>query len=78
MPAYEVVLRFAAREEVRLSDQPLAVGQTITVGGREWVAMSEQEAHDSFCTRRFVVVPHNGSTPTNDHDAVASGDRRQR
>ena len=76
MPAFEVVLRDGRRKEVRLSDQRLAMCQTITVDGREWVVASEEEAHDSFCTRRFVVVPHSGSTPNNNRDAVASGGRR--
>lgn len=64
MPAFEVVLRDGPHEEVRLSDQRLVTGQTINVDGREWVMTGEEEAHDSFCTRRFVLVPYGEGSRT--------------
>jgi len=37
MAVYEVVLRFQDREEIRVTDQPLQVGNTFQIGGRRWV-----------------------------------------
>ena len=77
VPAYEVVLPDVAREEVRLSDQPLATGEAIKVDGREWVVTGEEARH-SLCTRRFVVVPRTGSPRNGNQEAIRSADRRRR
>jgi len=37
MAVYEVVLRFQDREEVRVTDQPLHVGNTFQIGGQRWL-----------------------------------------
>jgi hypothetical protein len=36
MPLYELVLCFADREEVRLTDRPPGVGDTLGIDGRRW------------------------------------------
>jgi hypothetical protein len=36
MPLYELVLCFADREEVRLTDRPPGVGDTVSIDGRPW------------------------------------------
>ena len=37
MAVYEVVLRFQDREEVRVTDQPLQVGNSFQIGGQRWL-----------------------------------------
>ena len=36
MAVYEVVLRFDDRDEVRVTDRPLEVGDSVLITGNEW------------------------------------------
>ena len=55
MAVYEVVLRFPDREEVRLTDRPLGVGDTLEINGGDWLVES-QEQHDGPAALRFICV----------------------
>lgn len=55
MAVYEVVLRFQDREEVRLTDRPLDVGNTLAIEGREWFVES-REAKRGRAAARFICV----------------------
>ena len=51
---YELVLRWPDSEEVRLTDQPLAVGDTFQIGYDEWVALAEAPAENPRATARLM------------------------
>ena len=72
MAAFEIVLRDGDREEVRLSDQELELGQLIEINGREWVVTAERRPRDGFCDRRFVLRPHVTSGQEEEPRAPAS------
>ena len=55
MAAYEIVMRFPDREEVRLTDTPLAVGSNVEIAGTEWLVQSE-EAQQGRVLARFICV----------------------
>ena len=56
MPLYEVELRGATRKEERLTDRPLAVGETTRIGGRAWVVATIEPAHAPRNAWRFICV----------------------
>lgn len=50
MALYEVVLCFQDREEVRLTDRPPRVGETVEIGRRRWIV-------ESAVRNRYKCVP---------------------
>ena len=51
---YELVLRYPDREEVRLTDQPVAVGDTFEIDYEEWFVVEENEPENRRATARFL------------------------
>lgn len=55
MPSFEILLRFPdGHEELRLTDIPVAIGQTLTIMGKDWVVVSDRKPSDPRFTARFV------------------------
>jgi hypothetical protein len=55
MAAFEIVLRFPdGREELRLTDVPVALGETLTVLGREWTVVLERDPADVRATAQYL------------------------
>jgi hypothetical protein len=54
MAVYEVVLRFQDREEIRLTDRPLDVGDSVAIGGQRWVVEGREAPRGRFV--RYVCV----------------------
>ena len=54
MPLYEIVLCFPDREEVRLTDSPVTVGERVSISGDEWSVVVEREPEDIRATARFL------------------------
>jgi hypothetical protein len=54
---YEVVLQDGDGDEIRLTDQPFVVGETVELDGRMWLVASAQPAGSQFSERRFVLKP---------------------
>ena len=53
---YEVVRRFADRpDEVRLHDRALTIGNTLTIFGRQWVAVAFEPPVRSDAAARVVL-----------------------
>jgi hypothetical protein len=52
VPLYEFLLEFPDREEVRLSDRAVHVGETTTIQGRRWL-VAERLAVDESEAERF-------------------------
>jgi hypothetical protein len=56
MPLYEVLLRIESREEIRLTDRPYTVGQTLTIDNRAWI-VTDVRPGSRRSPRRFVAEP---------------------
>ena len=56
MPLYELVLCYPEREEVRLGERPLSVGQTFGINYDEWEVIWEREPADQRATACYLCV----------------------
>ena len=54
MPLYELVLRYDDREELRLTDRPPSVGDTLLIGYDEWNVVLEHEPRDALARAAFL------------------------
>ena len=55
MAAYEILLRYDDRDEVRLTDAPLEVGSTIEIGGSAWLVESERARRGKTLARYICI-----------------------
>jgi hypothetical protein len=56
LPLYEIVLRYADHEEVRLTDDPPAVGEEVEIAGRVWVVGEPELVRDLHAEARYVCT----------------------
>jgi hypothetical protein len=56
LPLYEIVLRYDDHEEVRLTDDPPAVGEEVVIAGRVWVVGEPELVHDPRAAARYVCT----------------------
>jgi hypothetical protein len=61
---YEVVLRFADRDEVRLHDRVLGVGSKLHILGREWVGVAFEPPARPDAAARIVLCEETALTQT--------------
>jgi len=54
MPVYEIVLQFADREELRVTDRPVAMGDELEILGKSWTVVGEREPEENRASGRFV------------------------
>jgi hypothetical protein len=54
---YEVILRFEDREEVRLTDRPLEVGDNLRITGSEWLVQRCEPRPERDGARYICVKP---------------------
>jgi len=55
MPLYEVLLQYPDRAELRLTDRPSEVGDTLVAAGKLWYVVGlERETKHVRATARFV------------------------
>ena len=54
MATYELVLWFQGREDVRTTDQPLTVGQTVLIDDIKWLVEAQDLPRDPASTARFI------------------------
>jgi hypothetical protein len=57
MPLYEIVLSFPDREEVRLTDEPVSVGDTIQIDHVPWRVLFERDPRNRFATACYLCKP---------------------
>jgi hypothetical protein len=55
MALYEIVLCYPDREEVRFTDRPVAVGDTVEINHEEWDVLFERDPADMLATTRFLL-----------------------
>jgi hypothetical protein len=61
MPLYEIVLRFASHEEIRLTDHDPGLQGEVRVDGRPWVVVAEEDgAPRDDVLKRYVAQPTAG------------------
>jgi hypothetical protein len=54
MPMYELVLWFQGNEDIRITDQPLSVGQTVVIDNFKWLVEAQDLPHDPNATARYI------------------------
>jgi hypothetical protein len=54
---YEVVLRYDGQEDVRITDEALTVGQTLTIDNRKWRVERAERPQTAGASRRFICRP---------------------
>ena len=57
MPLYEVLLQRDDDDELRLTDQPLQIGETVTIAGQRWLVQHDETPEGSGAEIRYVCVP---------------------
>jgi hypothetical protein len=51
---YELVLWFQGKEDVRITDQPVSVGQTLVIDDIKWLVEAQDLPRDPNATARFI------------------------
>ncbi len=51
---YELVLWHQGNEDVRITDQPVSVGQTVLIGKVKWLVEAQNLPRDPNATARFI------------------------
>jgi hypothetical protein len=51
---YELVLWFQGTEDVRITDQPVSVGETVLIDGIKWLVEAQDLPRDPNATARFI------------------------
>ena len=51
---YELVLWFQGKEDVRITDQPVSVGQTLVIDGIKWLVAAQDLPRDPNATARYI------------------------
>jgi len=54
MPMYELVLWHQGNEDVRITDQPVSVGQTLVIDKVRWLVEAQDLPRDPNATARFI------------------------
>jgi hypothetical protein len=51
---YELVLWFQGKEDVRITDQPVSVGQTLVIDDIKWLVEAQDLPRDPNAKARFI------------------------
>ena len=51
---YELVLWFQGTEDVRITDQPVSVGQTVLIDGIKWLVEAQDLPRDPNARARYI------------------------
>jgi hypothetical protein len=51
---YELVLWFQGTEDVRITDQPVSVGQTVLIDGIKWLVEAQDLPRDPNAKARYI------------------------
>lgn len=51
---YELVLWFQGAEDVRITDQPVSVGQTVLIDGIKWLVEAQDLPRDPNAKARYI------------------------
>jgi hypothetical protein len=54
---YEIVLRFADHDEVRLTDRRVRVGETLTIDGDKWVVGGTERPRNALALLSYICFP---------------------
>jgi hypothetical protein len=54
---YEVVLRSAGREEIRVTDHDPRPQGYVIINGQKWEIVAEEPAASAEAARRYIVAP---------------------
>jgi hypothetical protein len=57
MPLYEVLLLQDDEGELRMTDQPLHVGETVTIARQRWLVQREARPEEADADTRYICVP---------------------
>jgi hypothetical protein len=57
MPLYEVLLLREDDYETRLTDQPLQIGETVSIGQERWLVKSEAPPERADAATQYICVP---------------------
>jgi hypothetical protein len=54
MPMYALVLWHQGDEDVRITDQPVSIGQTLSIDSIQWFVEAQDLPHDPNAAARYV------------------------
>ena len=57
MPLYEVLLLREDDHETRLTDRPLQIGETVSIGEERWLVQSEAPPERRDAATQYICVP---------------------
>ena len=55
MPMYELVLWHQGNEDVRITDQPVSIGQTLSIDSIQWFVEAQDLPHDPNAAARLCL-----------------------
>jgi hypothetical protein len=62
MPLYEVLLLREDDYETRLTDRPLQIGATVSIGQEQWLVKSEAAPERAAAATKYICVPAEEAT----------------
>jgi hypothetical protein len=54
VPTYELVLWFRGKEDVRITDKPVSIGQTFVIDDIRWLVEAQDLPRDPNATARYI------------------------
>jgi hypothetical protein len=57
---YEIVLRFADHDEVRVTDRRVQIGERLTIDGSSWVVRSVERPRNPLAILSYICRPSSG------------------
>jgi len=54
MPMYELVLWFQGNEDLRVTDQPVSVGETLMIDNVKWLVEAQDLPRDPNAAARYI------------------------
>jgi hypothetical protein len=54
---YEIVLRFADHDEVRLTDRRVHIGERLTIDGSSWVVQRIEPPRNPLAILTYICLP---------------------
>jgi hypothetical protein len=57
MPLYEVLLLREDDHETRLTDRPLQIGETVSIGEERWLVQREAPPERGDAATQYICVP---------------------
>jgi hypothetical protein len=75
MATYELVLWFRGKEDVRITDQPASIGETLVIDNMKWLVEAQDLPRDPNATARYICSRRAATFANRAADVVVGRDQ---